>query len=72
MVYSFLFARLGIEIPEGLPLAPPGLLTEEHFGVGHSCCTVIRDFGDRLEKKSRATEAGTIDEDDAWWNEIGM
>ena len=32
MVYSFLFARLGIERrPRG---ASPGLLTEEHFGVG--------------------------------------
>ena len=71
MVYSFLFARLDIEIPEGLPRVPSGLLTEEHFGVGHSYCTLIRKFGERLsgadEKQARLYE-----EDTAWWNEIGV
>jgi hypothetical protein len=71
MVYSFVFERLKIKIPEGLPLAPPGLLTEEHFGVGHSYCTLIRHFGERLEKQSKLG-VGPIDEDTAWWNEIGV
>jgi hypothetical protein len=73
MVYSFLFERLGSEIPEGLPRAPPGLLTEEHFGVGHSYCTLIRHFGERLsgadEKQARDE---LFEEDTAWWNEIGV
>ena len=72
MVYSFLFERLDIEIPEGLPRAPPGLLTEEHFD-GHSYCTLMRHFGERLskagEKKSKVGE-GRIDEDTDWWNAI--
>ena len=72
MVYSFLFERLGIRIPAGLPRAPSGLLTEAHFGVGHSYCTMFNRFGERLEKKSRATEPGRIEEDTAWWNEIGV
>ena len=71
MVYSFLFARLGIEIPEGLPLAPPGLLTEEHFGVGHSYCTLIRKFGERLSEADEK-QARLFEEDTAWWNEIGV
>ena len=71
MVYSFLFARLEIEIPEGLPRAPSGLLTEEHFDGSHAYCTLIRDLGERLseyEKKAPRKQ----EKDDAWWNEIGM
>ena len=73
MVYSFLFERLGIEIPEGLPRAPPGLLTEEHFGVGHSYCTLIRHFGERLsEADEKQARDELFEEDTAWWNEIGV
>ena len=67
MVYSFLFERLKIRIPAGLPRAPSGLLTKEHFGVGHSYCTVIRALGERLPARDEVFE-----EDTAWWNEIGV
>ena len=73
MVYSFLFARLDIEIPEGLPRVPSGLLTEEHFGVGHSYCTLIQKFGERLsEADKRQARDEFFEEDTAWWNEIGV
>ena len=73
MVYSFLFARLDIEIPEGLPRVPSGLLTEEHFGVGHSYCTLIRRFGERLsEADEKLARDELFEEDTAWWNEIGV
>ena len=73
MVYSFLFARLDIEIPEGLPRVPSGLLTEEHFGVGHSYCTLIRRFGERLsEADEKQARDELFEEDTAWWNEIGV
>ena len=73
MVYSFLFERLGIEIPEGLPRAPPGLLTEAHFGVGHSYCTLFNRFGERLsEADERQARDELFEEDTAWWNEIGV
>ena len=73
MVYSFLFERLDIKIPAGLPRAPPGLLTEAHFGVGHSYCTLIRRFGERLsEADEKQARDELFEEDTAWWNEIGV
>ena len=71
MVYSFLFERLGIEIPEGLPRAPSGLLTEAHFG-DHSYCTVIRFFVSRLGEQLPEARDELFEEDTAWWNEIGV
>ncbi len=73
MVYSFLFERLGIRIPAGLPRAPSGLLTEAHFGVGHSYCTLIRKFAERLSEADEKQVRGELfEEDTAWWNEIGV
>ena len=73
MVYSFLFERLGIRIPAGLPRAPSGLLTEAHFGVGHSYCTLIQKFGERLsEAGEKEAQGGNMEKDDDWWNEIGV
>ncbi len=73
MVYSFLFERLEIRIPAGLPRAPSGLLTEAHFGVGHSYCTLISKFGERLsEADEKQARDELFEEDTAWWNEIGV
>ncbi len=55
MVYSFLFERLRIEIPEGLPRAPSDLLTEAHFDVGYSYCTLIRRLHERLLEADEKT-----------------
>ena len=73
MVYSFIFERLEIRIPVGLPRAPSGLLTEAHFGVGHSYCTLIRKFAERLSEADEKQVRGELfEEDTAWWNEIGV